>query len=111
MKTFPTAKAIRNTVISVAAVTVFALPLFASASTDNSTVGIVFNKAELVDSSSNEALYARLQSASNKICGSSNLNITGSVRRSTGIQECYDGTLTAAVERLDNAEVTALHQQ
>ena len=111
MKKFPTANTIRNTVISVAAVSMLALPLFASASANNNAVGVVFNKTELVNSSSDEALYAKLQSASHKICGSSSLNITGSVRRSVGIQECYDGTLTAAVERLDNAEVDALHKQ
>ena len=111
MKTLSTAHTLRNTIIAVAAVSAIALPLFASASTGNNAVGVEFNNAELVNNSTHAELYARLQNASQKVCGSSSLNITGSVRRSSGIQECYEGTLTAAVERLDNTEITALHNQ
>jgi len=113
MKTLPTARSIRNTIISVAAVSAMALPLIASAagnSTDGA-VGVVYNKTDLVNTTSQEDLYARLQTASRKMCGSSHLIATGSVSRSVGNQECYEGTLTAAVERLDNSEVTALHNQ
>jgi UrcA family protein len=110
MKTFPTAHALRTTIISVAAASAIALPLFASASSSN-TVDVFFNQTELVSTSTHEELYAKLEDASRKICGSSNLNITGSVRRSAGIEECYEGTLTAAVERLDNADISALHNQ
>ena len=111
MKTFPTAHALRNTIISVAAASAIALPLFASASGNDNNVDVFFNQTELVNTSNHEELYAKLENASRKICGSSNLSITGSVRRSSGIEECYEGTLTAAVERLNNAEITALHTQ
>ena len=111
MKTFITANALRTTIISVAAASAIALPLFASASSNDNAVGVIFNQTELVNTSSHEELYAKLEDASRKICGSSNLYITGSIRRSAGIEECYEGTLTAAVERLDNAEIKALHNQ
>ena len=113
MKTLPTSRSIRNTIISVAAVSAMALPLFASAagnSTDGA-VGVVYNKTDLVNTTGQEELYARLQAASRKICGSSNYSVTRSLRQSSANAECYEGTLTAAVERLDNSEVTALHNQ
>ncbi len=114
MKTSPTTRSIRNAIISVAAVSVMALPLFASASVNNNTggsVGVIFSEADLVSTTAHEDLYVRLQNASRKICGSTSLIVTGSVRRTTANTECYEGTLTAAVERLDNPEVTALHNQ
>ena len=111
MKTLPTTRSIRNTIISVAAVSAMALPLFASASVNNTTGGDFFTRSDLAGTTSNEELYVKLQNASRNICGSSRIIATGSLRRSVGNQECYEGTLTAAVERLDNAEVTALHNQ
>ena len=114
MKTSPTTRSIRNAIISVAAVSVMALPLFASASVNNNTggsVGVIFSKSDLVSTSAHEDLYASLQKASRKICGSSKYSITRSLRQSFANKECYNGTLTAAVERLDNAEVTTLHKQ
>jgi UrcA family protein len=111
MKTLPTARTIRNTIISVAAVSALALPLFASASTNNNAGSDFFTRSDLASTTSNEELYAKLQHASRNICGSSRIIATGSLRRSIGNQECYEGTLTAAVERLDNAGVTALHDK
>ena len=114
MKTLLIARSIRNTIMSVAVVSAMALPLFASASVSNNTdgaVGVDYNKTDLVSTSGREDLYARLQRASRKICGSSNIGVTGSLRRSVANTECYDGTLTAAVERLDNNAITALHNK
>ncbi len=111
MKTLPTTRSIRNTIISIAAVSAMALPLFASASVNNNTDSDFFTRSDLAGTTSNEELYAKLQNASRNICGSSRIIATGSLRRSVGNQDCYEGTLTAAVERLDNAEVSALHEQ
>ena len=111
MKTLPTTRSIRNTIISIAAVSAMALPLFASASVNNNTDSDFFTRSDLAGTTSNEELYAKLQNASRNICGSSRIITTGSLRRSVGNQECYEGTLTAAVERLDNTEVSALHEQ
>ena len=57
-----------------------------------------------------EAVYGKLQDKSHEVCGSSSRQITGDLRRSAEIDECYEGTLEAAVLRLDDAEVIALHQ-
>ena len=111
MKTLPSTRSIRNTIILVAAVSAMALPLFASASVSSTAGDDFFTRSDLAGTTSNEELYAKLQNASRNICGSSRIIATGSLSRSVGNQECYEGTLTAAVERLDNAEVSALHEQ
>jgi UrcA family protein len=109
MKTFSNARSIRNTVMVVAAVSAMALPLFASAS--SSEINVTFNKAELDSPEGQERLYERMKSASRKLCGSSNIQFTGAIDKSVGNDECYSGTLTAAVQRLDHEAITALHSE
>ena len=113
MKTLLTARSIRNTMMTFAAVSAMALPLLTSASVSNNNVAVrvVYDKSDLDRTKGTEELYVKLQNASRKICGSTRLIATGSLRRSAGNKECYNGTLTAAVERLDNAAVTALHNK
>jgi len=109
-----TARSIRNTLLSVAAVTAITFPLFASASSSDTADGntsLLNAEKKQVVSDDPASLYARLENASRNMCGSSSVSATGSVRRSTANAECYDGTLTAAVERLDNPDVSALHQK
>ena len=113
MKTTVSIRKTRKSVLSFAATALVALPLMASAGaavdSDRSAKILFDNSDRVVDSS--ESLYARLKAESRKICGDSSIHLTGSVRRSAGIEECYQGTLAAAVERLDDAEVSALHRQ
>ena len=109
MKTFSNARSIRNTLMAVVAVSAMTLPLLASASTSN--INIAFDPTELNSAQGQERLYKKLKIASRKLCGSSNIQLTGSLRKSVGNSECYDGTLTAAVQRLDNDSITALHSQ
>ena len=99
----------RNTLLAVAAVSAMTLPLIASASTSN--ISVAFNKAELDSAQGQERLYDRMKNASRKLCGSSNLQLTGSVNKTLGNTECYNGTLTAAVQRLDNDAITELHSE
>ena len=96
-----------------AATALVAIPMLASAgpaADSDCSATTLFDKSDPVVSSS-ESLYARLKAESRKTCGDSSIHLTGSVRRSAGIEECYEGTLTAAVERLDDAEVSSLHRQ
>lgn len=103
------ANSIKQALVSAIAVSLIALPLMASAGDNKSS--IFYSKQNLDNSTDQEILYAKLKDASRDMCGSSNLQVTGSVERVTANDECYEGTLTAAVERLGNAEVKALHQQ
>ncbi len=114
VNTLLNARSIRNTLLSVAAVTAITFPLLASASsaaTSEGNTSLLNAEKKQVTTSAPESLYARLEIASRNMCGSSSISNTGSVRRSAANSECYDGTLTAAVERLDNPEVSALHQK
>ena len=109
MKTFSNARSIRNTLMAVVAVSAMTLPLLASASI--SKISIAFDPTELNSAQGQERLYKKMKIASRKLCGSSNIQVTGSLRNSVGNSECYDGTLTAAVQRLDDDSITALHSQ
>ncbi len=103
------AKSIKQALLSAIAVSLITLPLLASAGETKS--GIFYSPQSLNNTTDQKILYAKLKDASHDICGSTNLQVTGSVERVVGNNECYEGTLTAAVERLGNSEVTALHQQ
>ena len=113
MNTISNARTIRNTIISLAAIAVISLPLIASASatgeSDANTSLLRSEWAPVVDNNP-DALYGKLKDKSHDLCGSSDLQITGDLRRSAAVDECYEGTLTAAVQRLDNPEVAQLHQ-
>jgi len=103
----------RKLIISLAAVAAISLPLIASASATSSAdanASILSTKWTPEVDNSPEALYGKLKTRSHDVCGSSDLNITGSLRRSAEIDDCFEGTLTAAVQRLDNPEVSELHQ-
>jgi UrcA family protein len=112
MKALLKTRTIRNTLISAAAASAMALPLITSAGMVNTRqdIRIAYEKAELASAHGQQNLYARLKNASRRICGTSNIRITGSVRNSAETTQCYDDTLTAAVSRLDSPEITALHR-
>lgn len=103
----------RKSVLTLAALTLAVFPLLASAAVsqeaDRRATIFYDNSNQAADSSA--WLYARLKSESRKLCGDSNIYLTGSVQRSAGIEECYEGTLAAAVNRLDDPSVNTLHQQ
>jgi len=113
VNTNSTARIVRNSIISLAAVAAISLPLVVSAGSTDSAEGnrsLLNSEWKLEVSNQPDAVYGKLQDQSHEVCGSSSRQITGDLRRSAEIDECYDGTLEAAVLRLDNAEVIALHQ-
>ncbi len=109
MKTPLNAQTFRKTFLAITVVSVMSLPLLASASTSN--VSIAYYKTELAYAQGQARLYEKMKGASRKLCGSSNIQATGSLSRSVGNTKCYKGTLTAAVQRLDNDAITALHSE
>ena len=56
-----------------------------------------------------KTLYRRLQKASRQACDVRGLNNAGSLRRITETKKCYAEALTAAVKKLDNVLLTAIH--
>ena len=107
MKTTLKTRSIRNTLMALAAVSAIALPMVATASTNN--VAIAYDKTELESAKGQKRLYAKLKTASLKLCGTSEERITGYLMGSVANSDCYEGTLDAAVERLDHPAITALH--
>lgn len=107
MKTILKTRSIRNTIIALAAVSAMALSMMATASTAN--VSISFDKTDLESAKGQKRLYTKLKNASVKLCGSSEERIAGSLTGAVENSECYYGTLTAAVKRLDHPAITALH--
>lgn len=104
-----TAKTFKNTIVSAIAISLITLPLLSSAADNNSD--LFSSQVSRTSTSDEEVLYERLQDASREICGSSNLQVTGSVERVMANDDCYEGTLTAAVERLNDSKVKELHEQ
>jgi UrcA family protein len=109
MKSFLKYRSIRNSLLTTAAVTAMTLPLLASASIPN--IAVSYDQAELNSKIGQQRIYNQLKSASRRLCGSTDIRLVGSLRRSNGNEQCYEGTLTAAVQRLDNDGITALHNK
>ena len=107
MKAIHKTRSIRNTLMALAAVSAMATPLMTTASTAN--VSIAYDKTDLESVKGQKRLYAKLKNASLKLCGSDEERITGSLTGAVENSECYNGTLTAAVKRLDHPAITALH--
>jgi UrcA family protein len=105
-----TLKTVRHTLLSSAAVAAMAFPLLAGASVLNDT-SASDAALDLNDARDQQALYERLQDQSRKVCGSTNLHVTGSIERSVGNEDCYRETLDVAVQRVNHAGIQELHQQ
>ena len=100
--------------LALVAAATASLPVISSAAVDTASDGhrslLNAEKRPVVYDEPDE-LYTRLRVLSRDMCGSSDLRITGNVRRSAQVEQCYEETLSAAVRRLDNPEVMELHLQ
>ena len=108
-----TIEKLRKPLLTLATLTVVVFPLLASAGAgrDAGCEDPLFaaKSSRTVDASA--VLYTRVKTASRKLCGDPSLFVTGSLKRSAQIRGCYEGTLAAAVQRLDDPRVSALHQE
>lgn len=105
---------LRSAMITVTAVAALAAPALAGASilsSEQSADHSSQNKLDLQTAEGQEYVYERLQEVSRDRCGSSDLLLNGSLRRSTANQQCYEETLEVAVQRVDNPGVTRLHKE
>jgi hypothetical protein len=122
LKTFLTTRSIRNSLVSAAAVSALTVPLLAAASLKvddgfkinyetggpgNTSNQKSARKEKSLDKQEN--LYQRMKIASRKLCGSTRHRITRSLAQAASNAECYDESLTTAVERLGDPAVTELH--
>jgi UrcA family protein len=105
---------LRKTLLMTAAIAAVAVPMWVSAAVKHDAVPktvILYDLSEAGIAQNPVRLYERLKAASRKMCGSTDLLITGSSRRVAGNKACYEGTLEAAVNRLGDPVVTALHDR
>ena len=114
MKTKSTAHTIRHSVVSLVAIAALSLPLISSASSTadrNANRSLLNSEWQPEVHSDANAVYGKLKSETKEVCGSSDRRIAGGLRESQKVEECYEGTLTAAVQRLDDPDVSELHYQ
>lgn len=114
VKTIHSAHNISKSVVSLVALLACFLPVTVLAATQADQAahdGLLNVEAKQVAEVDAEALYDRLQDQSREVCGPTELRMTGGLKRSRNNENCYQGTLTAAVQRLDHPEVTELHIQ
>lgn len=107
MNSFLKFRSMRNKLLTTTIVSAIAVPMAASASVQS--IGIVYDESELNSKIGQQHIYDKLKNASRKLCGLPDLRLAGSLRDSHNIEDCYEGTLTAAVERLNSDAMTALH--
>jgi UrcA family protein len=93
--------------MAITVVTAMTLPLLVSASVPS--ISVTFDKRDLKTSHGVKNIYVQMQDAARDLCGSNNLHSANTMSERRGNAKCYEGTLTAAVERLDIPEITALH--
>ena len=108
MKTKFNARTFKQAFVSATVFLLMTLPLLVSAGEKNS---VIFTGNSPDARTDQEVLYSRLKDASRDMCGSSNIQATGSLERVRANDECYEGTLSAAVERLNNHKIKQLHRQ
>ncbi len=54
-------------------------------------------------------LYRRLQRTSKEVCGVTSLQIAGSLNFLSKTKQCYRETLSNAVDKIDNEDLTRIH--
>ena len=63
----------------------------------------------LANEESVRVLYRRLKRASKEVCGVTSLLIAGSIGHLKETQRCYRETLSNAVDKFDNEDLTRVH--
>ena len=100
----------------ITAVAIFAIsaPAAASLGTDNglesNTVRVSYADLNLDNAVGAKILYSRLQRASKRACGVESYKIAGSISIKADMQRCYRQALSASVQKIDNVELTKIHE-
>lgn len=105
---------LKKTILMAVAVGTVALPMIVSAAikqgVEHKSTFFHILEADQAERSAS-SLYASIKEQSRKICGSTDVVRTGSIERVMGNEACYEGTLEAAVKRLDDPQVNDLYQR
>jgi UrcA family protein len=101
--------------LSIAAIVAsgLALPLVGLAASpshiDDDSVKVSYSDLNITNEAGAKLLYARLQRASQEVCGVGSHNIVRSLTETKKARACYEKALSAAVEKLDSELLTVIH--
>ena len=89
------------------------LPLTALAASpshiDTAAVNVSFADLNIANETGAKLLYARLERASQEVCGVGSHNSVRSLTETKNVRACYEKALSAAVEKLDSELLTSIH--
>lgn len=90
------------------------LPLVAAAASpshiDEVAVSVSFSDLDIENTTGATILYARLQRASQEVCGIGSYDVMRSLTETRKARDCYEKALAAAVEKIDSDTLTELHR-
>lgn len=99
--------------LAVAAVLLFSANVSAYPGSDfdqlESEVKVSYDDLNLDQTSGAHTLYVRLQRASKEVCGVEGYNIVRSARTMLDMKRCYREALAESVKKIDNDQLTDLH--
>ena len=76
---------------------------------ENAKATVSYADLNLANEESVRVLYRRLKRASKEVCGVTSLLIAGSIGHLQGTKQCYRETLSNAVDKFDNDDLTRIH--
>ncbi len=76
---------------------------------EDAKASVSYADLNLENEDSVQVLYRRLQHASREVCGVTSLLIAGSIGYLQGTKQCYRETLSNAVDKFDNDDLTRIH--
>ena len=103
-------KLMRGIIASVAFIVLSAPAITSADGLKGKAVKVSYTDLNLEKEAGAKALYRRLQQASKQACGVVSLKSAGSVKTMSDMKACYRTTLAAAVEEVDNSELTRIHE-
>lgn len=90
-----------------------AAPLAAMGATpthlEDAAVKVSYADLNIENKAGAKILYARLQRASQEVCGIGSHDLVRSLTESRKARACYDEALTAAVKKIDSAALKEIH--
>jgi len=104
----------KKTGLSIAVIFTLALPMVVSAASpshiDDAAVRVSYADLNIENEAGAKVLYARLQRASQEVCGIGSYDLVRSVTESRKARACYEEALSTAVERIDSDMLNGIHR-
>lgn len=83
----------------------------ADTTTSRESIRVSFADLDLDEPSAQKTLYRRLKSAATRVCGPTQIRLTGSVARVQANKACFEESMVNALNSLDIPAVSALHDR